>query len=290
MAKRTRAHRCHAALVLSGSLALGCDGPSNVPPPPPPAPAVLSVTNLSPNNGSIYGPTTIAILGTGFDTEVIVIFDGVAVNTTRPNSTTISFVAPAHAAGSVPVVVANGDGKTVSAPGYTYRAAPLHVFTDVATGFSTAEVRDAQDQIVHFDADGYLIWAENGTALTGFPVVDGLIPALPACSCWLVIRFGTVDGERRAYLTADYGHDNPGTVIDLEVAGGALTVTQRRGYPPGTYPLAGVVTEVTGNGVVAVGGAEVYLLVGDGYRYATTDVSGAYEIRGLYPSNPLVYA
>jgi hypothetical protein len=28
--------------------------------------------------------------------------------------------------------------------------------------------------------------------------------------CGFEVRFGSENGERRAYLTIDYGHDNPG--------------------------------------------------------------------------------
>jgi hypothetical protein len=80
-------------------------------------------------------------------------------------STAVTFIAPAHPDGPVKVTVVIGDGKTVSAPGFTYRAAPLHVFTDIATGFPRSDLRDAQDQIVRIDRDGYLIWTEDGTAL-----------------------------------------------------------------------------------------------------------------------------
>ena len=44
-------------------------------------------------------------------------------------------------------------------------------------------------------------------------------------------RFGTKDGERRAYLTADYGHENPGTLVDVDVVGGALFVKRLSVFP-----------------------------------------------------------
>ena len=52
-------------------------------------------------------------------------------------------------------------------------------------------------------------------------------------ACAFEVRFGTRDGERRAYLTVDYVHWNPGTLVDVEVAGGALVVTETDEYPPG---------------------------------------------------------
>ena len=57
-----------------------------------------------------------------------------------------------------------------------------------------------------------------------------------------------------AYLTVDYGHDNPGTLVDVEVANAALVVTQSDLYPPGSPTLTGVVTEVDVNGADACRG------------------------------------
>jgi hypothetical protein len=100
--------------------------------------------------------------------------------------------------------------------------------------------------------------------------------------CAFVVRFGIKDGERRAYLTVDYGHDNPGTLVDVEVTNDALVVTQTDLYPPGSPTLSGVVTEVTPSGLMPVEGVSVYRGVITGWRVGTTDKNGFYEIRGLF--------
>ena len=287
MANRTLAHTYLAIVALSGGLTLGCDrGPGDVKPSPSPAPtpAVLAVRELSPASGSIYGSTTVTILGSGFDSHVIVIFDGGPV-TPLPGgrSTAITFIAPAHPAGPVPVVVANGDGQTVNAPAFTYRAAALHVFTDAATGFATSDLRDAQDQIVRVDKDGFLLWTEDDTALKGFGVLNGIyIPAAHVCECEFEVRFGTENGERRAYLTADWGHDNPGTVVDLAVTGGRLVVRRSGRFPPNTLTLSGIVTEATPAGDVPVAGIKVYFGTRTGWLESVTDSDGSYHFGGLY--------
>jgi hypothetical protein len=281
--KRTLALAYLAVLVVSGGLSLGCESPGDTKPSPSPTPAVLAVKELSPASGPIYGPTTVTILGSGFDSHAIVIFDGGPVTTIQTGSTAISFNAPAHAAGPVTVLVANGDGNTVTAPPFTYRAAPLQVFTDAATGFATSDLRDAQDQIVRVDRDGFLIWTEDGTALKGFGVLSGIyIPAAHVCECEFEVRFGTEDGERRAYLTADWGHDNPGTVVDLAVTGGTLIVRRSDRYPPGSYTLSGIVSEATPAGNVPVAGIPVYFGTRTGWLAAVTDPNGFYQFRGLY--------
>ena len=286
MANRTSAITYLAIVALSGGLTLGCDkGPGDVKPSPSPVstPAVLAARELSPASGSIYGSTTVTILGSGFDTYAIVILDGVQVIPLAVISTALTFVAPAHEEGPVKVVVVNGSGQTANAPAFIYRAAQLHVFTEAATGFATSDLRDAQDQIVRVDKDGFLIWTEDGTGLKGFGVLNGIyIPAAHACECEFEVRFGAESGERRAYLTADWGHDNPGTVVDLAVTGGRLVVRRSGRFPPDTHTLSGIVTESTPAGNVPVAGIKVYFGTRTGWLESVTDSDGSYHFGGLY--------
>jgi hypothetical protein len=116
-------------------------------------------------------------------------------------------------------------------------------------------------------------------------------PAAEAsCQCWLVVRFGTSSGERRAYLTADYGHFNPGTLVGLEIAGGALIVNRTNVFPPGTYTLSGIVTEATETGLTPIENASVYRLNQEegGWDEATTDKNGFYQIHGLLDGSRLI--
>jgi len=73
------------------------------------------VTGVSPNTGSTLGTPLVTIRGTGFDAREggpWVTFEGAAVTVTFLNSTTITATAPAHAAGTVDVVVMNPDGQS----------------------------------------------------------------------------------------------------------------------------------------------------------------------------------
>lgn len=114
----------------------------------------------------------------------------------------------------------------------------LAVFTDPASGFSTADVRDVQQQIVRFNtAANELIWTANGTRFPGYPVYGRFISAYGICSfCSFEVRFGTKDGERRAYLTwgDDYNHYYSGTIVDIEVVGAQLAITETNVPVPGT--------------------------------------------------------
>jgi hypothetical protein len=164
---------------------------------------------------------------------------------------------------------------------------PLVVFTDPVTGLSTSDVRDARDHVVQFTTANELIWID-GTHLPGHQVdgpghrVQSSAPE-PSCQCWLVVRFGATNGERRAYMTADVGHSNPGTVVDLEIAGSALVVSWTDLFPPGTFTLSGYVTEATATGLVSIENAEVWRLNEEqgGWDHNPTDKNGFYQLHGL---------
>lgn len=186
------------------------------------------------------------------------------------------------------------DSRTPTAPLPIPEPPPpptLKVFTE-SSGFSTTDLRDAQDQIVQFNTANDLIWAADHTRLQGFKVDRHdfgtgafYMISIPGTTCpqgcAFEVRFGTKDGERRAYLTVDYIHDNPGTLVDIEVVGGALVLTQTRVFPPGTPTLFGILTELTPMGPVPLSGVNVWRRVTTGGRFTTTDKDGLYRIPGL---------
>lgn len=186
-----------------------------------------------------------------------------------------------------------GAGRGVGAIGPSPVSQPtvvLRVFTEPGTGFSTSDLRDAQDQIVQFNTANELIWAADGTHLPGYKLAEPTSIECGPCGGWLEVRFGTKDGERRAYLTVDYGHSNPGSLIDLEVAGGALAARQTNMFPPGTYTLSGLITERTSTGSMPLEGVEVFRGYASGWIGATTDSNGFYEVHGLYDRTDVVSA
>ena len=115
-----------------------------------------------------------------------------------------------------------------------------------------------------------------------------IVGEICAEGCAFEVRFGTKDGERRAYLTADYGHDNPGTLVDVEVSGSALVVTRTSIFVPGSFTLSGVVTEATPAGIVPVAGVGVYCACGNDSRAATTDRDGFYTLLGMFDATVTV--
>ena len=116
----------------------------------------------------------------------------------------------------------------------------LVVFTDAGSGFSTSDVRDVHDQIVRFNRADELIWTADGTRFSGYRVDGNAITAEAVChSCYFLIRIASRDGEQRAYLTwpdvelhgrADHP---PPTILDIEVVGGQLVITDTNVRVPG---------------------------------------------------------
>src|SRR4029453_8012583 len=129
--------------VLLLAFAIGftaCDGRSPAgPTPPPPLPsAAPSVTAISPTTGSTARPTPVMISGTGFLAGATGRIDALALSVTAINSTTLTAIAPAHAAGPVDVVVTNPSGLAG-----TLAAAFTYSFEEPFTGTSSTDGVDA---------------------------------------------------------------------------------------------------------------------------------------------------
>ena len=103
----------------------------------------------------------------------------------------------------------------------------LAEFVDPATGLTTSDVHDAQREIVRFDrANNSLIWAADGRSFPGYPVDGNFL----GCCRNVQVRFGTEDGERRAYFTETV----PATICDIEVFGNRLVISATSVPVPGT--------------------------------------------------------
>jgi hypothetical protein len=85
-----------------------------------------TVTSVSPNNGATTGGTAVTITGTNFGAPVTVTFGGVAATSVVVvNTTTITAVTPAGAAGPVAVAVTNCGGTGTLANGFTFAPAAV---------------------------------------------------------------------------------------------------------------------------------------------------------------------
>jgi IPT/TIG domain-containing protein len=101
------------ALLFMAAMAVGCSDST--------APA-LSVGAIAPHSGQTVGGIAATIYGTGFVTGATATFGGTAATSVRvigPSS--ITATSPAHAAGTVDLVVTNPDGQTATiASGFIY--------------------------------------------------------------------------------------------------------------------------------------------------------------------------
>lgn len=85
--------------------------------------------------------------------------------------------------------------------------------------FCTSDVRDVDDEIVRFDTStNSIIWAADNTAYQeGLWTVNGVFLA----GGGFQVRFGTKDGERRAYFT----ETGPATICQIAVVGENLSIS-----------------------------------------------------------------
>jgi len=100
-----------------------------------PSLAALSVSAISPNIGPLAGAQLVTITGTGFLNGATVSIGGsLATSVAVGPSTSITCLTPAHAAGTVDVVVTNPDAQSGRLPnGYTYSdAAPAPTVTTIS--------------------------------------------------------------------------------------------------------------------------------------------------------------
>jgi hypothetical protein len=104
-----------------------------------PLAAAPTVTGVSPSSGSTTGGTSVTISGTGFQYYATVTIGGVAATgVSRVNSTTITAVTGAHAAGPVDVVVKNPDSQSGTKPnGYTYGSCDVTLSNQTITTTQT---------------------------------------------------------------------------------------------------------------------------------------------------------
>lgn len=134
----------------------------------------------------------------------------------------------------------SGSSSAPSAPSPVPQPNPIQLvlFTDPASGFSTSDVRDVQEQIVHFNTADELIWTADRTRFPEFIVVDGnAIAYHHRTDKFFQVRFGTKDGELQAYLTwpDDRLHGAAATILDLWVDERRdLIIAETRVPVPGT--------------------------------------------------------
>ncbi len=165
------------------------------------APA-LTVTNVSPVSGPAVGGTTITITGSGFASGATVAVGGTAAtNVVVVSSTTITARTPAHAAGTVDVVVTMGGTSAQKSAAFTYLPVdppppPTPTISTVLPSYGRT-------------AGGTPITITGSGFVTGVTVTVGGVPALN-----VVI----VNGTTITALTSPHA----AAVVDVEVGNSGI--------------------------------------------------------------------
>ena len=102
-----------------------------------------TLSSISPNSGSTAGGTSVTITGTNFATGATINIGGVAAtNVNVTSSTSLTAVTPAHAAGTVSVILTNPDGQSATLPNsFTYATPPPPGQGDVVLYASESTVK-----------------------------------------------------------------------------------------------------------------------------------------------------
>ena len=206
-----------------------------------------TVTSISPNSGTINGGTAVSITGTGFLAGATVSLGGTAATgVTVVNSTSITATTPAHAAGTVSVVVTNSDTQSGTlTQGFTYTTVSNPPPT--LTGVSPASGTAAGGTSVTITGTGFLAGATvslGGTPATGVTVVSSttITATTPAHAA------GAVD------VVVSNAEQHAGTLPNGYTYT-AITTGLGLGVPSGNSSSATIVAGQTATYTLSIGGA-----------------------------------
>ena len=238
---------------------------------------VPTVTGISTTSGPTSGGTSVTITGTGLNVATAVYFGSDPASFTLGTATSLTAVAPAEAAGTVDITVANPGGTrsaTSSADQYTYVAAPT------VTGISPSEGPASGGTSVtitgsNFASGATVDFGTNAAMNVTVNSSTSLTATAPAGSGTVDVTVTTVGGtsatgsaERFIYLT-------PATV--------SLAVAPATATPGGPVTVTGAVYDARG---VAIPGATVDVALNAGSSVAAiTDSSGGYTAQLTAPTS-----
>jgi hypothetical protein len=252
-----------------------------------------TVTGILPASGTTAGGTPVTVSGTGFLAGASLILGGTAAtNVVVTNSTTISAMTPAHAAGAVDVVVSNGEEQTGTLPGgYTYTTTSNPAPT--VTGISPTSGTTAGGTPVTVSGTGFLAGASltlGGTTASNVVVSNSttITATTPAHAAGAVTVTVTNTDAQSGSLNNGYTYSSGGG------GGGSIGFVQVNSATPVNnaspvsvaYPLA----QTAGNlNIVVVGWNDTTATVssvvdtrGNAYTLAVGPTSGTALRQSIY--------
>ncbi|WP_051235942.1 midcut-by-XrtH protein [Ottowia thiooxydans] len=198
-----------------------------------------TVAQVSPNSGSTTGGTSVTLTGSGLSAATGVTFDGIsATSVNLVDSTTITAITPAHAAGTVDVTVTTPSGVAPAPQSYTYMLPPTVAQVSPSSG-STA------------GGTSVVLTGTGLTAATG--VTFGGIPA----STFIVNSSTSITAIAPAHVAA---------LVDVAVTTPSGSALAPQSY---TYMLPPTVTQVSPSSGSTSGGVGV-ILTGSGLLGTTS--------------------
>ncbi len=158
------------------------------------------ISNITPVSGPIAGGASVTITGTDLANATVTV-DGVAVTPTANSDTSLTFIAPAHAASAVTVVLTTARGTATTT--YTYLSPPTVTAVTPNSGATTggATVTLTGTNFSHASAVSF-----GGAAATGY-VVDSntqITATSPANAAGTYDVTVTTPGGTSAASAADY--------------------------------------------------------------------------------------
>ena len=168
--------------------------------------AGITLSGVSPSSGAASGGTGVTLTGVGLTGATGVTFGGTAATSVNVvNSTTVTAVTPAHAAGAVDVVITTPSGSATDTNGYTYLTTAVG---QSAYGGTIACLNGSLNNLIAATADNStsIQWGGFGTSTNATSTTDGA-----ANTVTIVAVVGTNGGTPyAAQLCSNYEIDSQG--------------------------------------------------------------------------------
>ncbi|MEM7167971.1 MAG: IPT/TIG domain-containing protein, partial [Planctomycetota bacterium] len=200
-----------------------------------------TITALTPNSGVIAGGESIVVTGTNFVGSEAVTFDGLAAVVVFDSATQLTVTTPAHASGTVNVVVTNVNGTDTLVGGFTYVGPPVLISVAPTNGSPLGG-----DTVTLTGTDftaGDTVTFDGLAAAATFLSTTSLSVVTPAHAPGAVdVVVSNVNGS--STLSAGFTYDTPPVIT---------SVTPNNGSPLGGDTVTILGTDLTATSVVTFG-------------------------------------
>lgn len=144
--------------------------------------AGITLSGVSPSLGAASGGTGVTLTGVGLTGATGVTFGGTAATSVNVvNSTTVTAVTPAHAAGAVDVVITTSSGSATAPNGYNYQTTAVG---QSAYGGTIACLNSGNNLIAATtDNSAVIVWGGEGISTNAISTTDGAANTATIVQC-----------------------------------------------------------------------------------------------------------